>query len=125
GGNRAMIDEPAKPQPAHGDALASGATPASRARTRRRRERSLVLGTQILIALLLLAGMYALNAGAGKLTMPRPDDVLAQSIRMWSDGTMLRGLGESLIVLGLGFLLSAVTGIGIGILLGGFRFLGR
>jgi NitT/TauT family transport system permease protein len=62
---------------------------------------------------------------AGKLTMPRPDAVLQQSIKMWSDGTMLKGLLESLTVLGLGFVLSAVTGIGIGVLLGGFRVLNR
>ncbi len=90
-------------------------------RTRRRREGGLVLLAQVLIVLLLIAGMYALNAVAGKLTMPRPDAVLQQSIKMWSDGSMLKGLVESLTVLGLGFLLSAVTGIGIGILLGGSR----
>lgn len=84
-----------------------------------------MLGAQVLVVLLLIAGMYALNAAAGKLTMPRPDAVFAQSVRMWSDGTMVKALGESLTVLGLGFLLSSVTGIGLGILLGGFRTLGR
>jgi NitT/TauT family transport system permease protein len=79
----------------------------------------------VLIVLLLIAGMYLLNAVAGKLTMPRPDAVLQQSIKMWSDGTMLKRLLESLTVLGLGFVLSAVTGIGIGVLLGGFRVLNR
>lgn len=92
---------------------------------RRGRESLLVFLAQVLIILLLIAGMYALNAVAGKLTMPRPDAVLEQSIKMWSDGTMLKGLLESLTVLGLGFLLSAVTGIGIGILLGGFRVVNR
>jgi NitT/TauT family transport system permease protein len=38
---------------------------------------------------------------------------------------MLKGLLESLTVLGLGFVLSAVTGIGIGVLLGGVRVLNR
>lgn len=95
------------------------------ARTRKRREGSLVLLAQVLIVLLLIAGMYALNAVAGKLTMPRPDAVLQQSIKMWSDGTMLKALLESLTVLGLGFLLSVVTGIGAGALLGGFRVLNR
>ena len=84
-----------------------------------------MLGLQVLVALLLVAGMYLLNFTAGNLTMPRPDAVFVQSVRMWSDGTMLKGLWESLTVLSLGFLLSAVTGIGLGILLGGFRFLGR
>lgn len=96
-----------------------------RARARQRSEGGLVLLAQVLIVLLLIAGMYALNAVAGKLTMPRPDAVLQQSIKMWSDGTMLKALLESLTVLGLGFLLSVVTGIGIGALLGGFRVLNR
>jgi NitT/TauT family transport system permease protein len=94
-------------------------------RADRRREGRLVFLAQVLIVLLLIAGMYLLNAVAGKLTMPRPDAVLQQSIKMWSDGTMLKGLLESLTVLGLGFVLSAVTGIGIGVLLGGFRVLNR
>lgn len=84
-----------------------------------------MLGAQILIGLALLAGMYLLNATAGKLFMPKPDDVLAQSIKLWSDGTMLKALLESLTVLLLGYLISAVTGIGLGIFLGGFRFAGR
>jgi ABC-type nitrate/sulfonate/bicarbonate transport system permease component len=96
-----------------------------RARARQRSEGGLVLLAQVLIVLLIIAGMYALNAVAGKLTMPRPDAVLQQSIKMWSDGTMLKALLESLTVLGLGFLLSVVTGIGIGALLGGFRVLNR
>ena len=108
-----------------GDAKAPHGVPGrgtrSAIRTRQRREGGLVLLAQVLIVLLLIAGMYALNAVAGKLTMPRPDAVLQQSIRMWSDGSMLKGLMESLTVLGLGFLLSAVTGILIGILLGGSR----
>lgn len=105
--------------------VSSVATLAAKAKTRRRRERSVVLGTQIGIAILLLFGMYLLNATAGNLTMPHPFDVLDESIKMWTDGTMLRALGESLTVLGLGFLLSATTGIAFGILLGGFRFMGR
>ena len=95
------------------------------ARRRRSMERGLVLGVQVLIGALLLAGMYALNAAGGNLVMPNPNDVLGESILMWSDGTMLRGLGESLTVITLGFLLSAATGIGLGVLLGGFRVVGR
>ncbi|MBK8085259.1 MAG: ABC transporter permease [Devosia sp.] len=106
---------------------ASPAPPTGRqvAAARRQREGGYIVGVQVLLVLVLVAGMYALNAVAGKLTMPRPDAVLDQSIRMWSDGTMLKGLGESLTVVGLGFLLSATSGIAIGILLGGFRVLGR
>ncbi len=98
---------------------------AARDRKRRKRESGAVVATQLALALLLLAGMYALNATAGNLTMPSPVDVLEQSVIMWSNGTMLRGLLESLTVLGAGFLLSATTGILLGVVLGGFRFVGR
>lgn len=108
-----------------GDPAGSGSGAERAARIRRRDDGGLVLLAQVLIVLLLIGGMYALNAAAGKLTMPRPDAVLQQSIKMWADGTMLKALLESLTVLGLGFLLSVVTGIGIGALLGGFRVLNR
>jgi ABC-type nitrate/sulfonate/bicarbonate transport system permease component len=121
-----MADEVARPLGREQQSQASAAEAAMRAAgARRRREANLILLAQVLIILLLIAGMYALNAAAGKLTMPRPDSVLQQSIKMWSDGTMLKGLLESLTVLGFGFLLSATTGVGIGILLGGFRTLNR
>jgi ABC-type nitrate/sulfonate/bicarbonate transport system permease component len=100
-------------------------TALSHARRRRSIERSAVFGAQILIGLLLLAGMYALNAVGGNLIMPNPNDILGESVKMWSDGTMLTGLGESLTVITLGFTLSASTGIFLGVLLGGFRVMGR
>ena len=109
----AMLQQPPRP------------TAALKARRRRSRERSLVLAAQIALALLLLAGMYLLNATGGNLVMPNPNDVVGESILMWSDGTMLRGLGESLTIITLGFFLSASTGIVLGVLLGGFRTVGR
>jgi ABC-type nitrate/sulfonate/bicarbonate transport system permease component len=116
-----MSEETVRPAPG----TVSAAQLEARGHKRRQRETTLVLGAQILIGLMLLSGMYLLNATAGKLFMPRPDDVLAQSIKLWSDGTMLKALGESLTVLVLGYIISAVTGIGLGIFLGGFRFAGR
>jgi len=116
-----MAGRAARPSPAP----ATAAELAARGRHYRRQRGAAAFGAQLLIVLALLAGAYWLNATAGKLVMPRPDDVLAQSIRLWSDGTMLRALGESLGVLVLGYLVSIVTGVALGVLLGGFRFLGR
>lgn len=124
----AELTATSRPVEADMSARASSISPevyAMRARRQRTRERSVVLSLQVMIVVLLLVGMYALNATAGNLTMPSPFDVLDKSIRMWSDGTMLKGLGESLTVLVLAFLLSAATGIIGGIMLGGFPFLGR
>ncbi len=98
---------------------------AAAARKQRGRARDAVWGAQILIVILLLVGMQALHATAGNLVMPSPAAVFEQSVTMWSDGTILRALGQSLAVLGLGFLLASTTGILIGVLLGGFPFFGR
>lgn len=98
---------------------------AEKARRRRSGERNFVLVLQVGLVVLLIAGMYLLNAWRGNLIMPSPTDVLDESIKMWSDGTMLFALGQSLTVLSLGFLLSVTTGIAAGILLGGFRVVGR
>lgn len=91
----------------------------------RGRARGVVWFAWIVIVVSLLIGMHLLNAAAGNLVMPRPDAILRQSITMWSDGTIPRALGESLTVLGLGFLLASSSGILIGVILGGFPFLGR
>lgn len=127
-----MIDQQAKVAPSDRSSGARTLPPASRASTgmsrarrKRRVESGAVFGAQMLIGLLLLAGMYALNAVGGNLLMPNPNDIVEQSIIMWSDGTMLAALGQSLTVISLGFLLSASTGIFLGVLLGGFRVLGR
>ena len=77
------------------------------------------------IGLLLIAGMQVMNATSGNLVMPAPAAVLHQSVQMWSDGTMVRALAQSLTVLGAGFALAASSGIVAGILLGGFPFLNR
>lgn len=90
-----------------------------------RRLRAGVQGLQALIVVLLIAGMLALNATGGNLVMPSPVDVLRQSVVMWGDGTIPLALGETLVVLVLGFLLAASTGVVGGIILGGFPLVGR
>lgn len=87
--------------------------------------RGVVWASWVIIAILLVVGMHLLNAAAGNLVMPRPAAVLQQAMIMWGDGTIPHALGESLTVLGLGFLLASTTGILVGIILGGFPFLGR
>lgn len=105
--------------------IAEGARAAARARRRRRRELTIVSVLRVALVILLIAGMYWLNANWGNLTMPHPRDVLDEFWRMWTDGTMVRALLQTLNVLSLGFLLAAVTGVAAGIILGGFRLVGR
>lgn len=96
-----------------------------KAEAKRIRSRRIALAWQVAILLALIAGMKILNVTSGNLVMPSPEAVFRQSVVMWSDGTIPRALGESLTVLGLGFVLASTSGIVIGILLGGFPFLGR
>lgn len=84
-----------------------------------------VLAAQGIVALALILGMQLLNALAGNLVMPSPLAVLRQWTLMWADGTMLWALWESLAVLLAGFGLAATTGVVVGVLLGGFPFMGR
>ena len=104
---------------------ASTAILAERQRQKRSRTRGTIRGVQVLIVILLIAGMQMLNHAAGNLVMPSPGSILRQSFLIWSDGTILRALGQSLTVLGLGFLLAATTGIFFGILIGGIPVVGR
>lgn len=108
---------------ADGRRMARAATRTAEAR--RSRARRVTVVWQLCILVILIAGMKLLNTTSGNLVMPSPEAVFWQSVEMWSDGTIPRALGESFAVLGLGFLLAATTGILIGILLGGFPFLGR
>lgn len=115
----------ARPEDAADSAAAVSARGAAIAYKRRSGERNRVVLWRIAILIGLVAGMFLLNARFGNLTMPNPLDVLDESRKMWTDGTMLNALGESLTVLSLGFLLAASTGIVGGIFLGGFRTIGR
>jgi NitT/TauT family transport system permease protein len=114
------LEQSSQPPSAH---AASGAR--ARARQRRAQERNRVRLLRVGVVILLLGGMFLLNALFGNLTMPKPTDIVVASWKMWADGTMLQGLGQTLTVLSLGFLLAATTGIIGGILLGGFRIVGR
>ncbi|MFO1184585.1 MAG: ABC transporter permease [Bauldia sp.] len=109
--------------PRAADTLAAAA--AAKARRRRSREQWSVIALRAALVVALVAGMFLLNALFGNLTMPKPDAVLAESWKMWTDGSMLKGLRETLGVLSLGYLVAAVSGVLIGMLLGGFRLAGR
>lgn len=107
------------------DAAPTQLTPSLALRQNRTQLGRRVLAAQGLVALALILGMQLLNALAGNLVMPSPLAVLGQSIEMWADGTMLWALWESLAVLFAGFGLAATSGVVLGVLLGGFPFMGR
>ncbi len=98
---------------------------AGRRRQRRTNGRRWVRAWQVLVVALIVLGMQVMNARSGNLTMPHPGDVIDESRQLWSDGTMLTALRESLQVFLSGFLLAAVTGVLVGIAFGAFTSLGR
>lgn len=95
------------------------------AQSQRNRGRRAAVLWRVAILVAMIVGMKILNTTSGNLVMPSPEAVFWQSIEMWSDGTIPRALAQSLLVLGLGFVFAATTGILFGILLGGFPFVGR
>ena len=96
-----------------------------RHRRRAARERRVVWAGRIVILVVLVGGMKIINARSGDLTMPNPVDVVRRFWEMLRDGSIPRALGESLIVLGIGYGLAAVVGVVAGVLLGGSRLAGR
>ena len=102
--------------------------PPARAQLRRRRrsrERWLLRTEQLVLVALGLGIMTVLNLTKGDLVMPRPDKVVVAGAKMFADGTMWKALGQSVQVFGIGYGVSALSGVVLGILIGGFARLGR
>lgn len=116
---------PAQPAETPGNTARSQPGPADAPRRARPVLTRRVWLAQGLVGLALILGMQILNAVAGNLVMPSPLAVLRQWVEMWADGTMLWALWESLAILLAGFGLAATSGVVIGVLLGGFPFMGR
>lgn len=72
-----------------------------------------------------LAIMQVVNKLQGDLIMPSPWSVVMSGWQQIRDGTLPDALGQSLRVFGIGFGVSIVTGVGFGVLIGGFRTLER
>lgn len=96
-----------------------------RHRRRVARERRMVWAGRTVVVAVLIGGMKVINARSGALTMPDPANVARRFWEMLRDGSIARALGESLLVLGIGFGLAALVGVVAGVLLGGSRIAGR
>ncbi|HLI14567.1 MAG TPA: ABC transporter permease [Acidimicrobiales bacterium] len=97
-----------------------------RSRVRRRtRERFVVLAGQLLVIGLLVLAMQLVNANFGGLTMPAPGSVLRQLGHLVRDGVLGRALAETLTVFGIGYGVSLASGVLLGMVVGGFRTIGR
>lgn len=62
---------------------------------------------------------------SGTAFLPTPGETLAAARTMAADGRLWTALGESLTVYGSGYLLAIAVGVPVGLVMGGFRPLGR
>jgi NitT/TauT family transport system permease protein len=76
-----------------------------------------------LAALLLLWWLAALFGGSNLI--PTPAATARAARELFADGRIYRAIGESLSVYASGYLLAVLVGIPTGLLMGGFRMLGR
>jgi len=102
-----------------------GEAPLHRRSRRRHTELAVVWAVRVGVAIAVLGAMTWLNHREGDLVMPQPLDVARALRRMIADGTMWDSLLESLKVFAAGYGLAALSGIALGVLLGGFPLLGR
>jgi len=64
---------------------------------------------------------FTYTGKASALVLPTPTKVFTAAIRVWQDGTLLPNIQISVYRIGMGFLLSAVLAIPIGILMGAYK----
>jgi NitT/TauT family transport system permease protein len=96
-----------------------------RRRARRDRQRRVAIAWQVLIVLAILGIMQGVNAWKGDLVMPAPWSVVTSGWAQIKDGTLPKALLQSLEVFGIGFGVSAASGILFGVIIGGFRTVER
>lgn len=77
----------------------------------------------VLVALLALWSIAAARMGANIL--PSPLDTFQAGKRMLAEGMLLRAIGDSLMVYLSGFALAVLVALPLGVVMGGFRVLGK
>lgn len=97
----------------------------SRRRARRDRQRRVIVTWQVLLVLAVLGIMQGVNAWKGDLVMPAPGSVVISGWDQITDGTLPHALVQTLTVFGIGFGVSAASGIILGVIIGGFKMVER
>jgi NitT/TauT family transport system permease protein len=78
-----------------------------------------------LVALAVGVGVWqALSIQAGRLLLPSPFEVLAAFVELTRNGTLLSATASSLLVFATGFGLAALSGVALGVVMGGLPKLG-
>jgi NitT/TauT family transport system permease protein len=104
---------------------APGASVASRARSRSGVHGRLNVTAWRLIALAVFLVVWHLaSIPAGRLLLPSPIDIVPAFVDELRSGQLISATVASLLVFGAGFLIASITGIGLGVLMGGMPRLG-
>lgn len=109
---------------------ATASASAARAARPRRKQPSFVgrisVATWRLIALALFLGVWQLvSIPAGKLLLPSPFDVLLAVVDLTRSGQLLSATASSLVVFAAGYALAILTGVTLGVLMGGMPRVGQ
>lgn len=81
------------------------------------------VGLVVIVALVLFVEWGTQSGWISALTLPKPSDVLATFVELYQSGLLFQHLSVSLSRLAVGASLGAVTGIGVGILIGLFSYI--
>ena len=85
--------------------------------------RGLALGAACVVWISLILGWTALAYGGfvKSIFLPPPDAVIGAAIRLWNNGTLLRHVSASVEVIALGFVISSLVAVPLGLIMGTFR----
>ena len=106
-------------------ASAAEVLPAPHLSAARRPQRIGVIGWRLIAFALFLVLWHLASIPAGRLLLPSPLEVVPAFVEELLSGRLLLASLASLEVFAIGYALAVVTGVGLGVLMGGFRRLGE
>lgn len=118
------LSAPVTPVPDLLDVTAAANQPRARRRHGNRLSRISVPAWRVIALAIFLIVWHLASIPAGKLLLPSPLDVVPAFIELVRTGQLVTALGSSLIVFVAGYTLAVITGVTLGVLMGGIPRLG-
>ena len=118
------LSAPVTPVPDLLDVTAAANQPRARRRHGNRLSRISVPAWRVIALAIFLIVWHLASIPAGKLLLPSPLDVVPAFIELVRTGQLLTALGSSLIVFVAGYTLAVISGVTLGVLMGGIPRLG-
>lgn len=95
------------------------------AAARRRSGRTVIALYRILFLIGLIGVWFVLSNEVSRNLIPSPYETLLAAQKLIANGSLLAGLGDSMLVFGTGYLVAVAVAIPLGLLMGGFRPFGK